>query len=235
MDLDRYPIPVSLRDCHIENSVVAFKYRTPFHWTYVQDRIVDAYTQLHIYLEEYPLVNENELKSSSGSQMTCYSNGVFKILVEGMRINFNCVDDYPGWCEYRQFIDIAMRAIPAHELLFLCAGIRYISRYENINIFNKLDGHASLNQYHYINGAEIRFPIQEDADITGLVRVTNMLPVVNKQIFASYVDVDVRKNIETPSVDDILNVCEQLHTKEKQYFFKLVSHDFVEELGPAYE
>lgn len=235
MDLERYPMPVSLRDCHIENSVVAFRYHTPFHWTYVQKRIVEAYAQVHINLEEYPLVNENEMKPSIDSQMTCYSNGVFKILVEGMRINFNCVTDYPGWSVYKPFIETAMRAIPTQDLLFIGTGIRYISIYDDINIFSKLDGHASLNQYQYVNGAEIRFPIKEDADITGLVRVTNMLPVADGQNFASYADIDVRKNLKTSSVDDILNVCEQLHVIEKQYFFKLISHDFVEELGPVYE
>ena len=235
MNLEQYPMPIALEHCFIENSIVVFYYNTPYHWTHIQKMVVEAFANEGENLDEYPLVNEKEMNPDGDAQKVCFSTGELKLLVEGKRISFNCVSSYPGWEAYRRFIRIAMRAIPNEELQFLSVGVRYISRYENIPIFPKLDGQVSLNQYQDVNGAEIRFPIREIGNITGLVRVTNMLLSKDGGTSSSYADVDIRKEHHTNSVDEIIDICEEIHYKEKQYFFKLISNDFVQELGPVYE
>ena len=234
MEIEGKELPKSLEHCYIENSIVAFNYQTPYFWKYVQQKIVESMTANGFVLDEYPVTGIEIDEKPSKDKMSFFTDREFKFLVEGRRITFNCVSGYPGWVKYRRFIQMAMRAIPAQDLEFKSVFIRYISRYDEVPIFQKLDGRVVMNQFQDVNGAEIRFPVKEANGIRGLVRLTNMMLSNDGQHQASFADVELSSPLNTSSVEDALEACEKIHVSEKENFFRTISEDFVRELGPSY-
>lgn len=234
MNVEDIQLPKSLEHCYIENSIVQFNYKTPFFWKYVQQKIVESMTANGIKLDEYPLVSDEMGENSSKEKMSFFTDRVFKFLVEGRRISFNCVSDYPGWTMFSRFIRMSMQAIPAQDLQIKSVSIRYISRYDEVPIFQKLDGIVSMNQFQNVNGAEIRFPVKEENGISGLVRLTNMLLSNDGMHQASFADVELSYSLDTNSIDEALVACDLIHESEKKNFFRTISEEFVQELVPTY-
>ena len=234
MDIEGNRLPTSLEHCYIENSIVQFNYKTPFFWKYVQQKIVESMTAKGFELDEYPLVGDEMGKELSKEKMSFFTDREFKFLVEGRCISFNCVSDYSGWARYSFFIRMAMQAMPVQDLEFKSVYIRYISRYDGVPIFQKLDGGVSMNQFQDVNGAEIRFPVKEVNGISGLVRLTNMMQSIDGQHQASFADVELSYSLNTNSIDEALTACDMIHESEKKNFFRTISEEFVHELGPTY-
>ena len=234
MRIERIELPKSLEHCYIENSIVIFGYRTPYFWKYVQQKIVESMTDNGYKLDEYPMTDIEEDEKPSKVKMSFFTDSEFKFLVEGRRITFNCVSGYAGWTKYREFIQSAIQAIPPQNLEFKSVSIRYISRYDEVPIFLKLDGQVSMNQFQDVNGAEIRFPVKEANGIRGLVRLTNMLLSNDGQRQASFADVELSYSLHTGNIDEVMEACELIHRSEKEIFFRTISEDFLQELGPRY-
>lgn len=234
MNIGDKQLPKSLKHCYIENSIVQFNYKTPFFWKYVQQKIVESMTANGFELDEYPLVGDEMGAESPKEKMSFFTDRIFKFLVEGRRISFNCVSDYPGWTSYSHFIRMAMQAMPAQDLNIKSVYIRYISRYDEVPIFQKLDGSVSMNQFQDVNGAEIRFPVKEANGISGLVRLTNMMLSNDGLHQASFADVELSYSFNTNNIDEALTACDMIHESEKKNFFRTISEEFVQELGPTY-
>lgn len=236
MDLSKYPMPKALKNCSIENSIVEFHYNSPFHRFFIQDKIVESFKQRGVELQEYRMVNEgNEIADENNRtrperKLSIFSNNVIKFLVDRQLISFNCVSSYPGWKEFSEFISFALSSIPQENLRFTEVRIRYISTYE-LPIFDKLDGKVFLSQFNDVNGAEIRFPVN-NGTINGLVRVTNLLKSIDGSRSKSYVDVEVGTNTIEGTLEDAIKCCEKVHLEEKKNYFQLLTHDFVQELDP---
>ena len=234
MTIEGKELPKSLEHCYIENSIVQFNYKTPFFWKYVQQKIVESMNNNEIVLDEYPVTGIEIDEKLSKDKMSFFTDRVFKFLVEGRCITFNCVSDYPGWARYSRFIRMAMEAMPRQDLEIKSVYIRYISRYDEVPIFQKLDGSVSMNQFQDVNGAEIRFPVKEANGISGLVRLTNMMQSNDGQHQASFADVELSYSLNTNSIDEVLSACNMIHESEKKNFFRTISEEFVHELGPTY-
>ena len=227
-------MPKSLKNCSIENSIVEFRYQSPFHRMYIQDEIVKALNQKGIELQEYRLVNDNEEsdRGQVGRKLSFFSNNEVKFLVDRQLVSFNCVSAYPGWEKFFAFITSAIKAIPDIGLQFDEVRVRYISTYK-LPIFDKLDGTVSLEWFKDVGGAEIRFPIRKN-NVDGLVRVTNLLKSIDGKQQTSFVDVEVGTKIIPGTKDNALSCCEAVHLEEKKNYFQLLSLDFVNELEPLY-
>lgn len=238
MDLSKYPMPKALKNCTIENSIIEFHYKSPYHRFFIQEKIVESFKQRGVELQEYRMVNEgNEMADEnnrllSERKLSIFSNNIIKFIVDRQSISFNCVSSYPGWNEFSEFISFALNAIPQDKLSFTEVRIRYISTYE-LPIFEKLDGKIILSQFSDVNGAEIRFPVN-NGTINGLVRVTNLLKSVDGSKSKSYIDVEVGSKTLKGTLEDAIGRCEMVHLEEKRNYFQLLSYDFVQELEPKY-
>lgn len=224
-------IPKKLGNCTIENSLYVFEFTTPFNRQYIEDTILSKFAQNDRHFERYPLANEPSNKDNSA--LSCYTDHVFKFIVEDNRITFNIVDKYPQWAAMGSFIVEVITNFPSEGLSFKSVTTRYISRYENIPLFNNLNGEVHLNAFNHIFGAELRYPLVYGQQIKGLVRITNLLPQ-GKNLFSSFADVEIHKELQNGNIEDALTSCNEIHTLEKENFFKLLSEDFLNSLNPEY-
>lgn len=224
-------IPKKLGNCTIENSLYVFEFNTPFNRQYIEDTILEGLAKDGKHFERYPLASESG--NHSNNSLSCYTDQVFKFIVEDNRITFNIVDKYPQWAALEAFIIDVIKNFPSDGLRFKTVTTRYISRYENIPLFNNLNGQVHLNAFNHIFGAELRYPLIYGQYIKGLVRITNLLPQ-GENVFTSFADVEIHKELTDGSVVNTLASCNEIHSLEKENFFKLLSEDFLNSLNPEY-
>lgn len=221
-----------LRNCTIENSLYSFQYITPFNKNYIESVLTEGLNKAGIKMDRFLVANEDI--DSDNNKTHCYTNGVFKYIVEENKITFNIVKEYPGWECYSSFVTKVLHLIPSEGLLFRVISTRYISSYDNISLFKAINGEVRLNCYSNIIGGELRYPVRHENDYEGLVRVTNLLPT-SPEHNISYADVELFKRKDTQTLEEVLSILDQIHKLEKEDFFKILNPDFIEQLGPEYE
>lgn len=221
----------SLKQCNLTNTVVTVFYDTPFDLSYVVKAISKAYDESKMNVSEYPLTNTDKAVDNVNN-LTCLANNKYKVLIERGRLSFNIVKDYISWANYKEFIKVALDAIPKQELVFKSAGVNYISEFPNIRLFDALKGSVHLDCYGNVFGAELRYPLITDG-CHGFVRITNLLP--QGKVHVSFMDITIIQDTSVSSIDDLWIILENVHNKEKEELVKIVRADFLDKLGAEYE
>lgn len=221
----------SLKHCNLTNTVVTVFYDTPFDLSYVVKTISKAYDISKMNVSEYPLANTHNAVNQD-DKVICLANNKYKVIIERGRLSFNIVQNYISWNEYREFIAVALDAIPKQEILFKSAGVNYISAFPNIRLFDALKGSVHLDCYDDVFGAELRYPIISDG-CKGFVRITNLLP--QGKVNVSFMDITIIQENSVRSVAELWPILENVHDKEKEELIKIVTEEFLNELGAEYE
>ena len=159
-------------------------------------------------------------------------------------INFNCmVDKYIGWEKYFQIISEIISNLFEKKVIknFNRIGIRYISEFKNIDIYQGIKGTIDTSKTGLKLDNSILRLFDETDNLKTYVTLTNkakrisLSPQGQKIIEASLIDVNVYENFNPISDLNILwEKLNQIHIKEKEVFFGLISTDFLETLNPEY-
>ncbi len=149
-------------------------------------------------------------------------------------------DSYSGWDKFhtkiKQFLGSLDKVAIFKELDKLRYGLRYISIFEGIDIFDdKID--VTLNicgvnvnkDNHYIVSNWL------DSDISCTLQISNNIIVGHQSNKSSVIDIDVATpdNIDLRKLE-ILDSLNNFHNYEKDVFFKLLKPDFLNDLEPAF-
>lgn len=167
-----------------------------------------------------------------------------RIQFADQQIIFNCLEDkYVGWDKYFQVISDAVAGLFDKEVAksFTRAGIRYISEFKNIAIYQGIKGVVDFS------GAGLKLDnsilrLTDEADnLNACVTLTNKAkrispsPQGQRIVEASLIDVTVYENFNPTSDLNILwGKLQQIHTRQKEIFFGLISSDFLSTLNPEY-
>jgi len=160
------------------------------------------------------------------------------------QIIFNCfADKYVGWEKYSQIIsNIISNLFNQHAVEnFNRVGIRYISEFKNIDIYQGIKGTVDISKAGLKLDDSILRLVDDSNNLKTYVTVTNkakrisLSPQGQEIIEASLVDVSVYENFNPVSDLDVLrNKLNQIHTKEKEVFFGLINDEFLNTLNPEY-
>jgi uncharacterized protein (TIGR04255 family) len=157
-------------------------------------------------------------------------------------IIFNCIEDnYIGWDLYVLEIISVIEKLSEAEIIksFNRTSIRYISEFRNIEIFKNIKGAINVDESGLkLENAILRLTDETDNTKT-FVTVTNkgkrVLPQTREIINSSLVDINVFESFNPISDVNILKEkLEQLHRKQKETFFCLISDEFFQTLNPEY-
>ncbi len=164
----------------------------------------------------------------------------FRVEFNSGEIIFNIHNNYCGWEYFSLFIESIVRRL--FDEAFISGvyriGLRYISQFENISIFDKVNAKISLNLVVGDVRGQARFELFKD-DFFIFLSMENMrvFPLeYSKADFISIIDIDVIKDfskIETSKLI-VLKKIEDAHTIEKEIFFSLLKTDFLKSLNPEY-
>ncbi len=146
-------------------------------------------------------------------------------------IKFNCKNDYIGWEKYLKIIKRDIKKILELDIFetFNRIGLRYVSFFENVeNIFEYTKLNYSFEPYMCRDTSIAT--IIESNDIVTILRVSSgaILNKDNREAKGSITDIDSSFEINiSPNIEEIIQIIELLHEKEKKIFQDLILREKV--------
>jgi len=160
------------------------------------------------------------------------------------QIIFNCMaDKYIGWEKYLKIISDVISILYNKNVIkvFNRIGVRYISEFVNIDIYQGIKGKIDISNTGLKLENSILRLVDESNNLKTYVTLTNkakrISPLLQEQeiVEASLVDISVYENFNPISDLNILNnKLNQIHTKQKEVFFGLIKDELLFTLNPEY-
>lgn len=176
-----------------------------------------------------------------GSDALDFTDEEIKIQIHENRIVFNSLGSYPGWKQYFPKIQTVLRKLFLTKYInsFRRVGIRYISEFPDILIFDKIKLNLSFT---FTEAALYNTTVRAEMNEEGSRVVLNLANNVRRQPphqdnFFSIVDIDVIEEVPFNAVnlDGLFKHIDRLHSIEKRIFQKLLKPEFLNTLNPEYE
>jgi len=161
----------------------------------------------------------------------------FTIQIGPKVLSFSVINNYPGWDKYNEFIDkylslfMEMKAIDSFKRI----GLRYISFFKEINIFDHINLKLSLNDASLADN---------DMQLRAMHRVENIqttLSIINNASVGvgensnrgSVIDIDtfIEEGVDPNNISSIIS---RLHEEERIVFFNLPTNAFLATMNPEY-
>jgi uncharacterized protein (TIGR04255 family) len=193
----------------------------------------------------FRLPDENELNFGQ-FQTGVFQGGFFldkkefvQVTVSANAIVFNTFKNYPGWEVMLSVIEETVKVLFEKGIAESVQriGVRYISQFDGIAIFEKLKMSLGLNisNKNYTT-TQIRSEYDEDEFKIILNLLNNFQRSENDiQRNFSTIDIDVIKFYESVTdVREIIGDVDKAHFKQKSTFFSLLSDEFLKSLNPEY-
>jgi len=195
------------------------------------------------------VINLNTTQNNSNIQVGQLVPGLFfndKISVripEHGRLMFNLQSSYPGWDAYIENIIKVLTIVKNLNIVnaYKNIGLRYISEYVNESLEGKLKSNLSWNITNKNNSIQSSAykADYDDQDRKVIINLANNLRRKNnvKGIIEviSAIDIDViRPLANTNDIDFVISEINKSHEIGKQYFFGLLSENFLTSLKPEY-
>lgn len=160
---------------------------------------------------------------------------------EVIGMNCDCSNGYKGWNFFsKEILNILVR-VEATKLVEAISriGVRYISFFEKVNIFEKLKLSISLGEKPFCCEKTTFTTLLAEGDFSQLLSLNNdalltspNLPYGEK---GSTIDIDTFTMKEFSSFEGVNQIIEKGHAFEKKLFFSLLKEDFLNSLNPTYE
>lgn len=171
------------------------------------------------------------------------TSGYFVDLEEKVKINvsydnitFNSLSDYYGWDNYFPLIEQVITGVVENNIIekLKRIGVRYISQYDDLSIFDKLKMELSFALNTDLSSSQFRTEFYSD-EFKIILTLLNLISNPSNDKNTSVIDIDVIKlSNEIPVSNTISECIDQGHSKQKEIFFSLLKDDFLKTLNPEY-
>jgi uncharacterized protein (TIGR04255 family) len=165
-----------------------------------------------------------------------------KVEVSENALIFNSLQKYIGWERYLPLIDTTISTLlktgTIHSINRI--GLRYISEYPEIKIFDNLDIGLKIDfPNKSFESTQIRSEYKDEQFkvILNIANdITRPIKEMGKPDKFSIIDIDVLSFFDTPVNDReiLLNIIDKSHFKQKTIFFSLLTEGFLNSLNPEY-
>lgn len=222
-------VPKSLKDDHLKDTIILVVFKTNYNIEYIHGVISDTLKQLDgntIVPQDVDAKNTTPL---------LYGSDNFRIRLDSNQIQFNCIQGYPGWEVFSHIVYSFLESL-SKVAEFTKVGIKYISMFEGVPIFQNIKGTIHIKSFPPLMGEEYMFRAmvsendQPVPNAQATVKLTNNRPV-GPQIVASFVDITLETSA---SNENYVTNIEFIHKHEKLLFFNLITEEFKNSLGPSY-
>jgi uncharacterized protein (TIGR04255 family) len=177
------------------------------------------------------------------SNQCIFYNQKISIQVSPNTFVFACLNNYLGWEEFNCEIEKALRKLAISEITkYTRVGIRYISECPNKDLrdclkFNFTFGFphvqsettAFRSEFVY-NGTKIILNLNNKVPVAKPHPSTKQMHIVK----TSLIDIDVITDSIEVTLEELLNIIESSHTKEKEVFFGMLNDEYFMSLNPEY-
>jgi uncharacterized protein (TIGR04255 family) len=166
-----------------------------------------------------------------------FENDEVTIKLTPNSIIFNCTKGYIGWDKYFPVIKNVLSIINELDLIkvYHRIGLRYINSLKNINIYDNLIDEVRITIADYKTRSTAFLTVIEDEVFNINLKVENDVKLKDQPDSVSLLDIDVYLfNEKGIKFDQIFNLVDEAHNKEKEVFVYLLKKEFIATLNPEY-
>jgi uncharacterized protein (TIGR04255 family) len=196
-------------------------------------------TKQLIKLPDGSELNFGQFQGGSAGGFFLDKKELVKVSVTPNTLIFNSFKGYPGWVIMHEVIKSTIQQMLENGIMESVQriGVRFISQFDDIEIFQKLKMSLTLNiSNKNLATTQIRSEYDEDG-FKIILNVLNNFHRLEKTVQRKFstVDIDVIK-FYTSSKDfsDISDGIDKAHFKQKSIFFSLLSDEYLRTLNPEY-
>jgi uncharacterized protein (TIGR04255 family) len=194
-------------------------------------------------LPSSPATRNQEITIKFGTQSIIYNQKVSISFLPNAFV-FNCLNQYIGWHDYRPEIDRALKILWSTGQIekWTRVGLRYVTQYPQKDLkdcikFNFTFGFPEVQSVTTAFKSEFEYK-----EFRVVLNLHDKLPIVRQQTGkhpevtpSSVIDIDViADRLSLESLDDLLNVIDDTHLKEKEVYFGMLKDEFLKTLNPEY-
>jgi len=156
-----------------------------------------------------------------------------------LALNCDCDPAYMKWHQFWPLIQNTLAQVRACGVVTAITriGVRYISFFEGVNIFDRLKLTVTLDGQPLSSGATSFVTVLNDGGLLQRLALNNDVqlhaPAGDRK--GSTVDIDTFQALNLDSFDAVETIICQAHRREKERFFALLRDDFLAGLNPEYE
>ncbi len=166
-----------------------------------------------------------------------------KLLVgpDVLAITGDCTDGYMGWSKFFDHIQKILDQVQNGNIVQEIGriGVRYISFFEDVNIFDKLTLRiqAEESDRNFTAGATSFTTTLEENGFFQQLNVKNdaQRALHQETLEGSIIDIDTFCQQKLTDFGNVREIIDQGHESEKSLFFSLLDKDFLASLNPVYE
>lgn len=150
-------------------------------------------------------------------------------------ISIVCPKEYKGWTLFSKQIEHVINGLKSLNIVDMSTriGLRYISFFENTNIFEHIKLDFSLTSSPLTNARNI---LRTEFELDGLLHVLQITnaALLNRKVSGSTIDIDIVAEGNNVLLKDIVGIIEKAHIAEKQLFFGILKEEYLAKFNPEY-
>lgn len=223
-------------DDRLKDAIVNIQFTT----TSTQEEILECLKK--VLVEDYEFIDLkgiHSLPAEIGTVLGVHKNKLFRLDVTQNALTFNLIEGYAGWQKYFDVVKDTLSKVG--KTGFITAinriGLRYISTFENTDIFDNLKVAIDLSAF---NPDATRTHLRTEVlrgEFWNVITLLNKIPQDDgSKDYFSVIDIDTIKIFEQPTTDYpyIIEKIDDAHIAQVSTFFSLLKPDFLATLNPQY-
>lgn len=240
MKLEIEKIPKKITPCPITEAVVELRFESEVPADLVSALIYNGVRTFFPSLEKLPVMELPAAIRDSDPNLRFSphykaSNKDFTLQIGPRSFSVFCPKEYKGWNQFFDQITSVYNVINQLSVINkpIRIGLRYISFFEKINIFEKIKIELNLASISLINENNVLRTEFNQKEFKHTLQIANGA-LFNNRVKGSSIDIDVSKEGSPIVLSDFLKLVEQAHEAEKQLFFGILKDDFLKEFNPEF-
>lgn len=240
MNFEIEKLPKKISPCPITEAVVEMRFESKLPPEVIPGIAFNSLKGIFPKIETLPVMqlppvirdNDPNLKFSPQYKL---SNSDFIFQIGPRCFSVVCPKEYKGWTKYSEQIDKAFEAVQKMGIIEkpLRVGVRYISFFENTDIFKNLKVEMKLAGNSLIGSQNILRSEFEYANFKCVVQLANSATLNSRQKGSS-IDIDVITDNNSTILSNFKAIVNSAHDLEKKLFFSFIDPEFLKKFNPEY-
>lgn len=233
MDFNKSKIPNKITPCPIAEAVVELRYEPSVPAEAIVGILFNAFKSDFPTLEKLPILelpsvirdSDPNLKYAAHYRMRSKN---FQLLIGPRSFAVINPKEYAGWTTYFSIIEKTFAILQGLQVISKPTriGLRYISFFEKLDIFNNLKMGFELAGNSMIGSNNVVRSEFNYESFKCVVQLANN-SVLNNTIPGSTIDIDIIKENDAAILTNLKANIELAHNVEKQIFFSLLKEEYL--------
>ncbi|MGK5086325.1 TIGR04255 family protein [Bdellovibrionota bacterium FG-2] len=240
MNFDAVKVPKKITPCPITEAVVELRFDSSLPAEVMPGVVFSKFQKDFPKIEKLPIMElppairdgDPNLRFTPQYRLT---NDDFVFQIGPKCFSVVCPKEYKGWTKYYTQLEKVFDGIKELAIIQkpIRVGLRYISFFEDTDIFEKIKINLSLADNSLIGSNNI---VRSEFNYSGfrcVIQIANGA-LLSGKVKGSSVDIDVISDKSGSILSDFKGIVNSAHEVEKRLFFGILNEDFLNKFNPEY-